>query len=168
MQIRSYLPADLETCRRLWVELTQWHRDIYESPSIGGDDPGLQFDAHLYRVGAARLWVAEDDGEVVGLVGLMTGADDEIEIEIEPVIVASSHRGQGIGGRLVDHVIEIARAEAHGTLSVRVVARNRDAIDFYHRRGFRVLGMLELLQDFREGERPWRQGERLAGRDFLV
>lgn len=167
-EIRRYEAGDLDACRALWVELTQWHRDIYETPGIGDDDPGAQFDSHLERVGAERLWVADDGGEVVGLVGLMAGADDNIEIEIEPVVVSRSRRGAGIGRQLVERAIQEARAAGHPTLSVRVVARNADALAFYHRQGFRILGMLELMQDFREGERPWRPGERLAGEDFLV
>jgi hypothetical protein len=44
MSIREYMPADLETCRELWPALTQRHRDIYANPSIGGADPGMEFD----------------------------------------------------------------------------------------------------------------------------
>lgn len=170
ISIRAYEESDLAACRALWVALTQWHRDIYDAPEIGGEDPGLQFDAHLGKVGSASLWVAVDDGTVVGLVGLMRGADDdiEIEIEIEPLVVATTHRGQGIGRRLVNRAIEESKAAGFGTLSVCVVARNERAIQFYADRGFRVLGTVELFQDFREGERPWRRGEHLAGRDFLV
>jgi GNAT superfamily N-acetyltransferase len=168
IEIRSYEAGDLEACRSLWVELTQWHRDIYDAPGIGGDDPGRKFDAHLALFGPELLWVAHDGGEVVGLVGLMTGHDDEVDVEVEPMIVTRSRRGEGIGRQLVEHVVSIARSEGHGTLSVRVVGRNRKAIDFYHDQGFTVLGMFELMQDFREGERPWKAGERLADRDFLV
>jgi hypothetical protein len=41
--IRNYEPHDLVDCRRLWIELTQWHRDSYDSASIGGDNPGIFF-----------------------------------------------------------------------------------------------------------------------------
>src|SRR4029453_18386226 len=60
--VRGYEPGDLEWCRGLWVELTQWHRDIFDSPGIGGDNPGLAFDEHLAKVGAENIWVAEDNG----------------------------------------------------------------------------------------------------------
>jgi hypothetical protein len=62
--IRPYRPTDLEACRALWVELVQRHREIYQDPSIGGDDPGLYFDRHLAQVGAERIWVAECAGAV--------------------------------------------------------------------------------------------------------
>jgi hypothetical protein len=53
--IRNYLPDDLASCRALWVELTEWQREIYGNPGIGGEHPGLQFDEHLQRVGPQRL-----------------------------------------------------------------------------------------------------------------
>ena len=66
------------------MELTQWHRDIYASPEIGGSDPGRQFDEHLERVGPENIWVAELDGAVVGLVGLIP---DDVQPELEPLVV---------------------------------------------------------------------------------
>ena len=91
-KVRGYEPRDLEACRGLWVELTQWHRDIFDAPEIGGDDPGRAFDEHLARVGAENIWVAEAEGRVVGLAGLIPDV-----FELEPVVVAEQHRGHGIG-----------------------------------------------------------------------
>ena len=45
--VRAYESRDLDACRGLWEELTQWHRDLYQNPGIGGDDPGRFFDRHL-------------------------------------------------------------------------------------------------------------------------
>lgn len=53
--VRSYTSADLAACRALWIELTEWHRDLYKTLEIGGFDPGLLFDAHLERVGEGNL-----------------------------------------------------------------------------------------------------------------
>ncbi|MEE9223344.1 MAG: hypothetical protein V3U51_01160 [Thermoplasmata archaeon] len=53
--IRQYQQSDLESCRSLWVDLTQRHRDIYESSTIGGDDPGENFDKHLSHVGGKNI-----------------------------------------------------------------------------------------------------------------
>jgi hypothetical protein len=83
--IRLYRPEDLQPCRVLWVELTEWHRAIYQSLGIGGSDPGHFFDEHLDRVGPAHIWVAEVDGQVVGLAGLILG---EEEAELEPLVVS--------------------------------------------------------------------------------
>jgi len=59
MQIRQYNSSDLDQCRSLWAEMVQRHRDIYNDQSIGGDNPGLEFDIHLERVGPQYIWVAD-------------------------------------------------------------------------------------------------------------
>ena len=50
--VRDYADSDYGACRSLWAELTEYHRSIYEDPSIGGDDPGAGFDD--YRTGRGR------------------------------------------------------------------------------------------------------------------
>ena len=164
--IRRYKPEDLESCRALWVELTDWHRRIYQSPSIGGLDPGRHFDEHLSRVGPEHIWVAEADGRVVGMSGLILG---EEEAELEPLVVSESHRGLGIGRQLVEPVIEAARqAEVHH-LKVRPVARNESGIRFFHELAFDIIGHIELFMELSPvSGQEWREEERIAGRDFRV
>ncbi len=164
--IRHYTAKDLESCRALWVELTEWHRQLYQTPTIGGDNPGLQFDSHLEQVGPEHLWVAEVDGQVVGLTGLISG---EKESELEPLIVSASYRGQGIGLQLAQAVIAAARKSGIRHLTVKPVARNNLAIGFFHELGFNILGQIELFMDFSpEDDQPWKQGEQAGGKDFKV
>jgi GNAT superfamily N-acetyltransferase len=164
LRIRAYEPHDLQRCRQLWQELTQHHREIYDDPSIGGDVPGLFFDEHLARVGPGRIWVAERDAEIIGLVGLMV---NDQEAEIEPIVISSRHRGKGIGRTLVNYVIEEARKLEVRYLNVRPVARNVKAISFFHRAGFRVLGHIELFIDMRSPEHDtWEPGPDLFGHSF--
>ncbi|MFQ5434315.1 MAG: GNAT family N-acetyltransferase [Anaerolineae bacterium] len=164
--IRNYNDSDLASCRALWVELTEWHRQIYQSPGIGGDNPGLQFDEHLEKVGAENIWVAELDGRIAGLTGLIPG---EGEAELEPLVVSKTDRGQGIGRQLAETVIKTAQERGVGQLTVRPVGRNAQAIQFYHSLGFNILGYIDLFMDFAPEERQvWRQGEQLAGRAFKV
>ena len=47
VEIRPYGPSDLEACRDLYTQLVEHHREIYDDPSIGGDDPGAGFDDDL-------------------------------------------------------------------------------------------------------------------------
>jgi GNAT superfamily N-acetyltransferase len=163
--VRPYAAGDRDACRDLWVELTDVHRTLYESPGIGGPDPGLQFDDHLKRVGAHNLWVAEVGGRVVGLTGMIPG---DGEAELEPLVASESLRGRGIGGYLVEAVVAAARDAGLGTLSVRPAGRNADALRYFHGRGFRIIGQVELITDLTPGPGPWRDGESLAGRRFTV
>ena len=161
--IRNYVPDDLAACRALWVELTDWHRELYDNPSIGGKHPGLQFDDHLHRVGPEHLWVATIGDRVVGLAGMIPG---DREAELEPVVVSQAFRGRGIGLELAQSVVAHAKAAGVRFLSARPVARNAGAVRFFHRLGFRVLGHIELLADF--AGRDWQSGHNLAGRDFQL
>ena len=164
VSIRPYRAADLEICRDLWRELTQRHRDIYDDPSIGGDDPGDELDAHLANQNLAGVWVAEEEGDVIGLCGLLMEGD---EAEAEPIVVRSARRSEGIGRRLLEQVTEEARKQNARFLSVRPVARNVEAISFFHDAGFRTVGHIDLFMELREDpEREWKPGIRIHGHDF--
>ncbi len=162
--IRPYAPFDLEPCRALWVDLTQRHRDIYEDPSIGGEAPGLYFDRHLARVGADHIWVAEGEGKLLGLVGLLV---EDQEAEVEPIVVAPGYRERGIGRALLDHVVAEAEKLEVRFLNVRPAARNVEAITFFHGAGFRLLGRVELCIELRPSPPgAWKPGPELFGRSF--
>ena len=164
MRIRSYTADDLGACRSLWVELVQRHRDIYDDQSIGGDDPGLEFDKHLDRVGPERIWVATSGKEVIGLVALI---QDSEQAEIEPIVVSSQHRDQGIGHELLNYAIEQAKALGVLCLSVKPVARNEEAISFFYGAGFKTLGHIQLfkwLGPSTPGQ--WKPGPELFGKPF--
>ena len=162
--IRTYQSADLERCRSLWAEMTQHHREIYDDPTIGGDEPGLEFDGHLDRVGAERIWVAWVDDEAVGLTSLIVDGE---EAEVEPLIVARVHRGRGVGRKLLEHAVEQARELGVLCLGVRPVARNEEAISFFHNSGFKTLGHIQLfmwLGPSMPGQ--WKPGPELLGKAF--
>jgi GNAT superfamily N-acetyltransferase len=159
--IRGYRDEDREACRRLWTELTQWHRDIYDDPGIGGLEPGLHFDEHLKKAGVDRILVAEDGNTIVGLIGYL--ADDE-EIEIEPLVVSTSHRGRGIGSSLLNSVIQRAKNTNIKYISVRPVVRNERALAFFRSRGFDKVGRVELFIDCKGSE--WKKDLRLFELDF--
>jgi GNAT superfamily N-acetyltransferase len=159
--IRPNAPTDLDACRRVWVELTAWHRELYDDPAFGGDDPGLAFDEHLAAFGADRIWVAESDGAVVGLAGLEVA---EGRAELEPIVVAETARGSGVGRALAEAVIEAAPNLGFPRIRVRPVGRNTEAIRFFHAVGFDVLGRVDLRYDLEPTARA--EGERIAGRDF--
>jgi len=147
--LRKYQPQDLERCRALWAELTEWHRRIYEDPKIGRSNTGEHFDRHLVKVGENNLRVALKDGNVIGLTGLMWEGD---EAEAEPAVVSESHRRRGVGKRLMETVITEAENRGVKILSVRPVARNVEAIRFFTDQGFVNVGHIELFIDLTNRE----------------
>jgi N-acetylglutamate synthase-like GNAT family acetyltransferase len=162
--IRRYRPEDLEQCRALWTDLTEWHRQIYADQTIGGSNPGSGFDAHLEEFGPERIFVAEQDGRLVGLAGMIVHGD---KVELEPLSVRAGCRGLGIGRELAQAVIAAARAEGARQVVVHPTGRNADAIRVFHALGFDVVTRVELTHDLTADER-WRDGEDYAGRRFRV
>ncbi|MHC4341536.1 MAG: GNAT family N-acetyltransferase [Planctomycetota bacterium] len=163
LTIRGYEPRDLEACRELWSELTQYHRDIYSNAGIGGADPGSHFDTYLEHPKFAVAWVAVESGSVVGLTGLQVDCE---EAEIEPVVVRTGHRDRGIGRRLIDHAIAEARRRNLRSVSIRPVARNALAIGRFHDAGFRLLGHIEMFMPLQTSEQAWKPGISIHGKDF--
>jgi N-acetylglutamate synthase-like GNAT family acetyltransferase len=162
--VRRYRPHDLEGCRALWADLTRWHRDLYADETIGGPDPGAGFDAHLEEVGPERIWVAEQDGRLVGLAGMIVHGR---KVELEPLSVRAGCRGAGIGRRLAEAVLAAARKQGASQVLVHPTGRNAQAIQVFHALGFDVVARLELVCDLERDER-WRDGESIAGRRFRV
>lgn len=109
------------------------------------------------------MWVAEQSSRVVGLVGLIVRGD---EAEVEPLVVARSHRGKGIGGRLIEKVIVEARARRIRLLTVKPVARNLKTIQLLRTHGFTNLGVIELFMDL--SNRLWKTGPEMFGCEFRV
>ena len=162
--IREYRTNNYEAARQLWVELTEHHRRIYGDRSIGGDDPGAGFDDYLALSARTQSWVADWQGTVVGLTGLL---DHGVSAEIEPVVVSEEFRQRGIGRALIDHVVRDAARRGYEYLSIRPVARNVAAIERFHQAGFRTLGgHVDLTMDLKERRHGWLEGVNLHGVDF--
>jgi len=159
--IRKYQDQDKDQCRGLWRELTEWHREIYQDPNIGGEHPEDHFDKHLAEVGPDQLWVAVYDSKAVGLVGLMLKGE---ETEIEPLIVSKPYRNKGIGTKLIETVVSEARKKGLKYLNIGPVARNVKTIKFLYKRGFKNLGYIHLFIDF--SKRPWKSGPEIFGCKF--
>lgn len=164
VHIRAYQTRDLAACRDLWRELTERHREIYADASIGGDDPGRHFDVYCQRADLAGSWVAEIEGRVAGMVGLLIDGD---RAEIEPVVVRMPLRGCAIGTQLLRHVTAEAQRRGLRHLSIRPVARNASAMACFHRAGFRLLGHIEMFRVLDGAdEARWRPGVNMHGLDF--
>lgn len=159
--IRKYQPEDREQCRILWKELTEWHREIYGDPNIGGEHPEDYFDKHLAEVGPERLWVAVCDSKVVGLGGLIV---KDKEAEIEPLIVSKAYRRKGIGMLLTRTIFSEARNLSVRFLTVKPAARNIQAIKFFYQQGFKTLGQIELCLDL--CQYAWKLGPKLFDLQF--
>ncbi|MFX0097705.1 MAG: GNAT family N-acetyltransferase [Candidatus Hodarchaeota archaeon] len=162
--IRKYRRGDRGACRALWRELTEWHREIYQDPTIGGEHPEDHFDKHLEEVGPDQIWVAVHNSQIIGLIGLIV---EEKEGEIEPIIIKRAFRKKGIGKQLIERIISEVRSRGIRFLKVKPVARNKAAMKFFYERGFKNLGHIEMFMDLSDSKRrPWKVGPEISGCRF--
>ena len=90
------------------------------------------------QITAGLVRVAEQDGNVVGFAVLLEAVDGSCELDglfVEPDLM-----GTGVGRRLIDDAKRIAAVQ--GASRIEVVA-NPQAIAFYERVGFTVVGEAE-------------------------
>ena len=86
---------------------------------------------------AARSWVAELDGQVVGMMVLWQIVD---EAHIATLAVHPGYRGQGLAKRLLVHALRAAYLEGGRTALLEVREGNQAAQAMYQKFGFEVVG----------------------------
>ena len=98
-----------------------------------GRRPGPMDSDYEALVSQGRTWVAEVDGEAVGILVLQEATD---HLVVENVAVTPGAQRRGIGERLLDHADEQARRA--GLTEVRLYTHEAmtENLAYYPRRGF--------------------------------
>jgi ribosomal-protein-alanine N-acetyltransferase len=101
---------------------TPWHPDTF---------------LRLLERPGAELWVTEGDEDVVAYAVLWCILD---EGELANIAVRPEARGRGVGGRMLDHLLGVARDRGVRRLFLEVRESNAAARGLYETRGFREVG----------------------------
>lgn len=99
---------------------------------------------------ACRYFVAVNDVDrIIGYAKLKSGDPEPCvsppAIELERIYVAQTAKGIGIGSVLLETCIRSAVALGYPTLWLGVWGENQDAITFYRKHGFDVVGTHEFV-----------------------
>ena len=96
-----------------------------------------------------RLFVVRDEvrdkARVVGMANALISvstAEGGPVLLLEDLILAASHRGRGLGRRLVEHVLGWAETEGLSRVTLLADRNNRAALAFYQRLGFEESAMV--------------------------
>lgn len=95
-------------------------------------------DLPVHQIAAGRVFVAEQNGVIVGFAAVEPRADGESELDA--LFVDPTKQRRGIGRSLLERCVEFARAQGSGALHV---VGNPHAQDFYIACGFKVIGTTE-------------------------
>lgn len=95
-------------------------------------------------------WVCEDEAEnIIGYAILSMGAG---EAHIINISIAPEVQGEGIGHKIMQHLIEIARKKAE-TMFLEVRPSNQKAINLYNKLGFNEVGLRKDYYPAEKGQR---------------
>ena len=141
MFVRTAMERDLPAIRRLLVET--WHAtcDAIYGPAKVTE---ITDDWHSLSVLKASLerpfseFVVADDGKAIGGMAYADTDSDGKTVMLRQLYVHPSFQGRGIGGMLLDEVLN-AFADAESA-RLEVEAQNMSAIDFYRAFGFVEVG----------------------------
>jgi len=91
--------------------------------------------------------VARQDNQVVGMVSLLytvsTALGDRVAL-LEDMVVSPRVRGTGVGSRLLEHAIQLARLGGCKRITLLTDRTNDSAQRFYQKHGFCFSGMIPL------------------------
>lgn len=82
-----------------------------------------------------KHFVYEKDGEIIGFYIISNIAD---LVEIFTIAVDKGHREEGIGSKLLDHIINYAKENGASEIWLEVATKNIAAINLYQKYGFKV------------------------------
>jgi len=89
------------------------------------------------------VFVAEDGGVIVGTGRVVPNYGPASIVANASYMVDPSRAGQGIGRRLVDYSLELARGEGFQAMVFNaVVETNVNAVHLYESMGFRIIGTI--------------------------
>ena len=129
--IRSFAPADLAAVRRLFTEY---------AATVGVDLAFQAFESELaalpgdYLPPSGGLLVALEGTDLLGCVAVRRF--DAETAEMKRLFVAPNGRGRGLGGRLVDGIIGIARDIGYRAIRLDTLPTQQAAQRLYLLRGF--------------------------------
>ena len=117
-------PGLLENIVRVWRDARRRRLQFLLDRHDAGEDCDF---IRRVLLPANEVWVAESDGAPVGFIAFAPG-------KVSQLYVAPQHQGRGVGTAL------LALAQRRNvTLHLWAFAANAEALEFYRRRGFRVV-----------------------------
>jgi L-amino acid N-acyltransferase YncA len=112
--------------------------------------------------------VAEGPRGIEGFAAVSTVSKRPVYAGVAEVMVyvAEDARGRGVGGRLLQALVEATEAAGIWTLQAGIFPENRASIAVHEKAGFRVVGVRERLGRFRDGR--WRDVVLMERRSAVV
>lgn len=143
MLTREAIAADIPTMIRLLGYLFAQEAEFV--PGKAAQRRGLEM--ILADPDASTLLVAEEAGQVIGMVSLLYTVSTALGARVallEDMVVAPEVRNTGVGRELLEAAIARARADGCRRITLLTDGANTEAQRFYERAGFSASEMLPM------------------------
>jgi GNAT superfamily N-acetyltransferase len=142
--IREYRPEDVLEVEQCLAELQDFSKLIYENVADGAIAPRyLQHLLTRCNETMGRIFVAESDGRVVGMICVFARVESEAVDEeqyefayISDLVILAAQRSKGLGRALLKRAEDYAGSQGATLLRLNVLAQNEVARSLYVRCGF--------------------------------
>ena len=156
MEIREFTPDDLELYMQIRLEALETNPDAFGSTAEDFKRQSPDFHQRRlknnYESADLVFLCALDENRPIGMIGVVrnTHAKNRHIATVIAVYVTPSARGQGVGAKLMDAIIERGRGMAGvEQLYLSVVSDNLPAIRLYQSRGFHRYGQATRAKKWR-------------------
>jgi putative acetyltransferase len=129
--VRSARNSDRSVVQELVRDVLAQYGLAYDR--AGSDRTLEDLEAFYIRAGGA-FWVVEDAGAIVATVAVRKKSAEVFELE--KMYIRRSHRGKGLGKRLLELGIDFARAAGARRLELDTSSKLVEAVALYEKRGF--------------------------------
>jgi len=110
-------------------------REYYEAAAVIAREDRETF-AREYFCEGGGVWLAEEEGRVVGCIALRKLAGREKCGEVKRLYVRPAYRGQGLAERLLGALEEYAKEFGYAWVYLDTAAEMKAAARFYEKKGF--------------------------------
>ena len=130
MGLKVYLASRAEIERAYAIV-----QEYYEAAAVVVREDAAQFAGEYFKDGSG-VWLAEDDGIVVGCIALRKLVGKSSCGEVKRLYVRPSHRGKLLADRLLEALEAYAQASGYKWLYLDTAAEMKAAARFYEKKGF--------------------------------
>ncbi len=143
MQIDSATPSDIPALCNLLNQLFTQEAEF--SPDQVTQQRGLGMIINDPRIGT--ILVARRDGNIIGMVNLLytvsTALGKKVAL-LEDMVVEKEQRSTGIGSKLLNAALQLAKQNGCQRITLLTDAENEDAQRFYQRQEFNLSPMVAM------------------------
>jgi GNAT superfamily N-acetyltransferase len=135
MEITRAIPSDIPQLCRLLNSLFSQEAEFKPDPQA--QTRGLS--AIIASPDAGDILVAHEGGQIIAMINLLytisTALGERVAI-LEDMVVVDSHRGLGVGSKLLNHALDFAQSQDCQRITLLTDLSNDGAQRFYERHGF--------------------------------